>query len=104
MHNGKDYVPVTVTQDMIGHKLGEFAHTKKRFTYKHVFFCLFDARLTFESAGQQGTAECVFPLTTFPLRIPQGCEIDHPTGGVEEEASERKTYRECRWLSLYIRR
>ncbi|KAF9219847.1 ribosomal protein S19/S15 [Gyrodon lividus] len=34
VHNGKDYLPVTVTQDMIGHKLGEFAHTKKRFTYK----------------------------------------------------------------------
>ncbi|KIY46569.1 mitochondrial ribosome small subunit component RPS19 [Fistulina hepatica ATCC 64428] len=34
VHNGKDYIPVLVTQDMIGHKLGEFAHTKKRFTYK----------------------------------------------------------------------
>jgi len=34
VHNGKDYVPVTITQDMVGHKLGEFAHTKKRFTYK----------------------------------------------------------------------
>ncbi|KIJ12408.1 hypothetical protein PAXINDRAFT_101227 [Paxillus involutus ATCC 200175] len=34
VHNGKDYLPVTVTQDMIGHKLGEFSHTKKRFTYK----------------------------------------------------------------------
>ncbi|KIJ64242.1 hypothetical protein HYDPIDRAFT_175618 [Hydnomerulius pinastri MD-312] len=34
VHNGKDYIPVTVTQDMIGHKLGEFSHTKKRFTYK----------------------------------------------------------------------
>jgi len=34
VHNGKDYVPVLVTQDMVGHKLGEFAITKKRFTYK----------------------------------------------------------------------
>ncbi|KAI0370937.1 mitochondrial 30S ribosomal protein S19 [Pilatotrama ljubarskyi] len=34
VHNGKDYVPVTVTQDMVGHKLGEFAITRKRFTYK----------------------------------------------------------------------
>ncbi|KAI6030122.1 mitochondrial 37S ribosomal protein RSM19 [Pisolithus marmoratus] len=25
VHNGKDYIPVTVTQDMVGHKLGEFA-------------------------------------------------------------------------------
>lgn len=36
VHNGKDYVPVLVTQDMVGHKLGEFSHTKKRFTYKCV--------------------------------------------------------------------
>ena len=41
VHNGKDYVPVTVTQDMVGHKLGEFAHTKKRFTYKCVPTFLF---------------------------------------------------------------
>ncbi|KAI0270652.1 hypothetical protein BC834DRAFT_819072 [Gloeopeniophorella convolvens] len=34
VHNGKDYVPVNVTQDMVGHKLGEFSHTKKRFVYK----------------------------------------------------------------------
>lgn len=36
VHNGKEYIPVTVTQDMVGHKLGEFSHTKKRFTYKCV--------------------------------------------------------------------
>ncbi|KAH9976647.1 hypothetical protein BGW80DRAFT_1167422 [Lactifluus volemus] len=42
VHNGKDYVPVTVTQDMIGHKLGEFSHTKKRFVYKCV--CWFSCR------------------------------------------------------------
>nr|AAS46754.1 mitochondrial ribosome small subunit component RPS19 [Pleurotus djamor] len=35
VHNGKDYVPVLVTQDMVGHKLGEFSHTKKRFVYRH---------------------------------------------------------------------
>ncbi|KLO16525.1 ribosomal protein S19/S15 [Schizopora paradoxa] len=34
VHNGKDYAPVTVTQDMVGHKLGEFSMTRKRFTYK----------------------------------------------------------------------
>ena len=38
VHNGKDYIPVTVTQDMVGHKLGEFAITRKRFTYKCVIF------------------------------------------------------------------
>ena len=36
VHNGKDYLPVVVTKDMVGHKLGEFSHTKKRFTYRWV--------------------------------------------------------------------
>jgi Ribosomal protein S19 len=36
VHNGRDYIPVVVTQDMVGHKLGEFSHTKKRFIYKCV--------------------------------------------------------------------
>ena len=27
-HNGKNHVPVYVTEDMVGHKLGEFAPTR----------------------------------------------------------------------------
>jgi len=34
VHNGKQYLPVNVTSEMVGHKLGEFASTRKRFTYK----------------------------------------------------------------------
>ncbi|GMM29765.1 mitochondrial 37S ribosomal protein [Martiniozyma asiatica (nom. inval.)] len=33
IHNGKDYVQVQITDDMVGCKLGEFAHTRKRFSY-----------------------------------------------------------------------
>jgi len=29
VHNGKEHVPVFVTEDMIGHKLGEFSHTTR---------------------------------------------------------------------------
>ena len=29
VHNGKVHIPVLVTEDMIGHKLGEFSHTRK---------------------------------------------------------------------------
>lgn len=29
VHNGKIHIPVMVTEDMVGHKLGEFSHTKK---------------------------------------------------------------------------
>jgi small subunit ribosomal protein S19 len=29
VHNGRIHVPVLVTEDMVGHKLGEFSQTKK---------------------------------------------------------------------------
>jgi len=29
VHNGKEHVPVFVTENMVGHKLGEFAPTRK---------------------------------------------------------------------------
>ena len=29
VHNGKEFVPVYVTEDMVGHKLGEFVPTRK---------------------------------------------------------------------------
>lgn len=29
VHNGKEFVPVFVTENMVGHKLGEFSHTRK---------------------------------------------------------------------------
>lgn len=28
VHNGKSHIPVYVTEDMVGHKLGEFAQTR----------------------------------------------------------------------------
>ncbi|ELR02047.1 mitochondrial ribosomal small subunit component [Pseudogymnoascus destructans] len=34
VHNGKVYHDVTITEDMVGHKLGEFSTTRKRFSYK----------------------------------------------------------------------
>jgi len=29
VHNGRDHMPVFVTEDMVGHKLGEFSPTRK---------------------------------------------------------------------------
>ncbi len=29
VHNGKEHIPVYVTEDMVGHKLGEFSPTTK---------------------------------------------------------------------------
>ena len=28
IHNGRDHVPVYITENMVGHKLGEFANTR----------------------------------------------------------------------------
>lgn len=36
VHNGKDFLPVTVTEEMVGHKLGEFSLTRKKFTFRWV--------------------------------------------------------------------
>jgi len=29
VHNGRQHIPVFITEDMVGHKLGEFAPTRK---------------------------------------------------------------------------
>ncbi len=29
VHNGKDFLPVSVSEEMVGHKLGEFSPTRK---------------------------------------------------------------------------
>ncbi|CCC05832.1 unnamed protein product [Sordaria macrospora k-hell] len=33
VHNGKDYVDLTVTEEMVGHKLGEFSPSRKPFIW-----------------------------------------------------------------------
>ena len=30
VHTGKEFFPVKISQDMLGHRLGEFAHTRKK--------------------------------------------------------------------------
>lgn len=29
VHNGKDFIEVKISEDMVGHRLGEFSHTRK---------------------------------------------------------------------------
>ena len=36
VHNGKDFTPVQISEEMVGHKLGEFSATRKRFSYRYV--------------------------------------------------------------------
>lgn len=34
VHNGKDFLPVSVSEEMVGHKLGEFSQTRKKFSFR----------------------------------------------------------------------
>ena len=34
VHNGRQFIPVFVTENMVGHKLGEFALTRKPLVHK----------------------------------------------------------------------
>jgi small subunit ribosomal protein S19 len=34
VHNGKKFIPITVKEDMVGHKLGEFAPTRTYYGHK----------------------------------------------------------------------
>lgn len=34
VYNGKKFVEIRVTEEMIGHKFGEFSPTRKRFSFK----------------------------------------------------------------------
>ena len=33
IYNGKEFIPLTITAEMLGHYLGEFAHTRKSVTH-----------------------------------------------------------------------
>lgn len=35
VHNGKEYVELEISDDMVGNKLGEFVPTRKKFSYKY---------------------------------------------------------------------
>lgn len=34
IYNGKTFIKIKITHDMVGHKFGEFSPTRKQFTYK----------------------------------------------------------------------
>jgi small subunit ribosomal protein S19 len=34
IHNGKEFFPIVITNEMVGHKLGEFALTRARYVFK----------------------------------------------------------------------
>ena len=36
VHNGKTFTKILITENMLGHKLGEFIPTRKKFSYKKI--------------------------------------------------------------------
>jgi hypothetical protein len=71
VHNGRTYTPVTVSQDMVGHKLGEFSHTRKVFTYKCVLPGSLSPWRAADGTGRQGDEEpvehCGVPSEAIPV-------------------------------------
>lgn len=49
VHNGKEHIPVFITEDMVGHKLGEFAPTRK--------FVVHGGRIAREEEAERAEAE-----------------------------------------------
>lgn len=49
VHNGKDHIPVFVSEEMVGHKLGEFSPTRK--------FRKHGGRMAREEAASAGQAQ-----------------------------------------------
>lgn len=49
VHNGKEHTPVLITEEMVGHKLGEFSPTRK--------FVVHGGRMAREEAQAQAVAE-----------------------------------------------
>ena len=73
VHDGKRHVPVYITEDMVGHKLGEFAQTR-----------------TFRAHGKKGTADDLKGLDRkTDLAFDDGDDDDDDEEeATDEEASE----------------
>jgi small subunit ribosomal protein S19 len=53
VHNGKEHIPVFITEEMVGHRLGEFALTRK--------FVRHGGRMQRELEQQKATAQVAAP-------------------------------------------
>ncbi len=58
VHNGKEHTPVFITEEMVGHKLGEFAPTRK--------FVKHGGRMQRELEQQKAMAEAAAPTPAAP--------------------------------------
>src|SRR3972149_985891 len=78
VHNGKKFIPVYITENMVGHKLGEFSPTR-----------------TFRAHGVRGAMERL-PRPPGGPRGVRGPSSRGP-GGCWGEARRRSRWRQLRW-------
>lgn len=75
VHNGKEHVPVFITESMVGHKLGEFSPTRK--------FRVHGGRMAKEQA-REGAA----PAPAAAKAAPGAAPKEAPAGEAKTETSE----------------
>jgi len=63
VHNGREHIPVFVTEEMVGHRLGEFALTRK--------FVKHGGRMQREIEAQQAMAEAAAPAVPAAPAAPE---------------------------------
>jgi hypothetical protein len=67
VHNGKEFTPVQISEEMVGHKLGEFSATRKRFSYRYVCCLFLFLHLPLDRRGVR--IECMLMLSLDRPRI-----------------------------------
>ncbi len=60
VHNGKDFIPVYIIEDMVGHRLGEFALTRK--------FIKHGGKMQRSLEKSQGAAQAASPGVQKPFK------------------------------------
>ncbi len=82
VHNGKEHIPVFITEDMVGHKLGEFALTRK--------FIMHGGRMAREEEAEAREVEAKKTLAT-GAEVPQTKEEAKSDQGSPVEKRTPKT-------------
>ena len=80
VHNGKQHVPVYVTENMVGHKLGEFALTRIFKSHSAV------GKRTEEAVGHERRAA---PGTQGPAAAPAGAPAAAPAAAAPAPAGKK---------------
>ena len=65
IHNGRSFIPITISEEMVGHKLGEFSPTRKFVAHTSA-----DKKAAQEQASTQSSAKAPSSGTATPAASP----------------------------------